>query len=483
MANEVMMQSFEWDTWADGSFYKNLKRDAKKLKEAGIDALWLPPMTKGGSDMDVGYGIYDLWDLGEFDQQGTVRTKYGTKEELHEAIDALHEAGIKCYADVVLNHKANGDEKEKFKAIMVDQNNRTQDVGEETEIEAYTHFTFDGRGAKYSDMDWHWYHFTGVDYDDITGTSAIYRILGDGKYWDDDVSNEKGNFDYLMNMDIDHNHPEVREEIFKWVDWFIEETKVDGFRYDALKHISEEFIHDLSAHIIEENGIENFYLFGEFWQYSKEAMEGYMESTSYNVDLFDVPLHFHLEEASKSNGNYDMRKIFDNTIVGDFPEEAVTFVDNHDSQPGQGLESWVEDWFKEIAYALILFRKDGYPCVFAGDYYGLCGPVKTDSKEEMINNMIKVRKSYSYGDQDDYFDDPSVIGWVRRGDDDHKPLAVLLSIGDNAEKQMHVGEAEAGATYVDLSGKNDEVVIDEEGNGLFTVGGGQVTYWANKESL
>ena len=189
MANEVMMQSFEWDTWGDGSFYKNLRKNAKKLKENGIDALWLPPMTKGESDMDVGYGAYDLWDLGEFDQKGTIRTKYGTKEELHQAIDALHKAGIKCYADVVLNHKGNGDEKEKFQAIMVDQNNRTIDVSDAHDIEAWTHFTFPGRAGKYSEMQWHWYHFTGVDYDDLSGTSAVYRIVGDGKYWDDKVSN------------------------------------------------------------------------------------------------------------------------------------------------------------------------------------------------------------------------------------------------------------------------------------------------------
>ena len=108
MANEVMMQSFEWDTWADGSFYKNLSKNAKKLKENGIDSLWMPPMTKGSSDMDVGYGAYDLWDLGEFDQKGTIRTKYGTKEELLKAIKDLHQVGIKCYADVVLNHKGGG---------------------------------------------------------------------------------------------------------------------------------------------------------------------------------------------------------------------------------------------------------------------------------------------------------------------------------------------------------------------------------------
>ena len=182
-------------------------------------------------------------------------------------------------------------------------------------------------------------------------------------------------------------------------------------------------------------------------------------------------------------GEYDMRKIFDSTIVKEYPAQAVTFVDNHDSQPGQSLDSWVEDWFKEIAYALILLRKDGYPCIFAGDYYGLIGNVKKDGQKEMLDKILAARKKHNYGEQDDYFDHPSVIGWVRRGDEAHKPLAVLTSIKDMAEKQMFVGEGEAGATYVDLSGKNEEVVIDENGNGKFTVGPGQVTYWAKKESI
>ena len=44
-------------------------------------------------------------------------------------------------------------------------------------------------------------------------------------------------------------------------------------------------------------------------------------------------------------------------------------MDNHDTQPCQSLESWVEPWFKPLAYALILLRRDGYPCVFQGDYH------------------------------------------------------------------------------------------------------------------
>lgn len=478
----VMMQAFEWDTPADGGYYKFLKENAKKIKDAGIDALWLPPMCKGGGDQDVGYGIYDLWDLGEFDQKGTVRTKYGTKKELLEAIDELHKNDIKVYADVVLNHKGNADFEEEFMARMVDQNNREKDVSEDMKIKAWTGFNFPGRAGKYSDFVWHYYHFTGVDYDANTDTKAIFRILGDGKYWDEGVSDEKGNFDYLMNADIDHSHPEVREEIFKWVDWFIEETKVDGFRYDALKHISDEFIYDLSKHIMEKKK-DDFYLLGEYWQYDEGQIDGYLDDTDWKIDLFDVPLHFHFEEASKSNGNYDMRNIFNNTIVKNHPLQAVTFVDNHDSQPGQSLDSWVEDWFKEIVYSLILFRKDGYPCIFAGDYYGLKGEIKKDPLKEMIDKMLYVRKKYSFGNQDDYFDNPQVVGWVRRTDADTSSLAVLISIGDMAEKQMFVGKEEAGKTYIDLSGKNkNQVTIDEDGNGMFNVGPGSVSYWAAKEN-
>ena len=469
-----MMQAFEWDTPADGGYYKFLKENAKKIKDAGIDALWLPPMCKGGGDQDVGYGIYDLWDLGEFDQKGTVRTKYGTKEELLEAIDELHKNEIKVYADVVLNHKGNADFEEEFMARMVDQNNREKDVSEDMKIKAWTGFDFPGRAGKYSGFVWHYYHFTGVDYDANTDTKAIFRILGDGKYWDEGVSDEKGNFDYLMNADIDHSHPEVREEIFKWVDWFMEETGVDGFRYDALKHISDEFIYDLSKHIMEKKK-EDFYLFGEYWQYDEGQIDGYLNDTDWKIDLFDVPLHFHMQEASKSNGNYDMRNIFNNTIVENHPLQAVTFVDNHDSQPGQSLDSWVEDWFKEIAYSLILFRKDGYPCIFAGDYYGLKGEIKKDPLKEMIDNMLDVRKKYSFGDQDEYFDNPQVVGWVRRTDADTSSLAILISIGDMAEKQMFVGEEEAGKVYIDLSGNNkNTVTIDEDGNGVFNVGPGSV---------
>ncbi len=61
-------------------------------------------LQRGRGSDDVGYGVYDLYDLGEFAQKGTVATKYGTRPEYLEAIAALHRYGVAVYADIVLDH-------------------------------------------------------------------------------------------------------------------------------------------------------------------------------------------------------------------------------------------------------------------------------------------------------------------------------------------------------------------------------------------
>ena len=109
----------------------------------------------------------------------------------------------------------------------------------------------------------------------------------------------------------------------------------------------------------------------EYWSPDLPALTHYLDSCGKTMCLFDVPLHFNLMRASCSGGNFDMRRLFDGTLVDARPERAVTFVDNHDTQPGQALQSWVQGWFKPLAYALILLRQGGTPCVFYGDYYGI----------------------------------------------------------------------------------------------------------------
>lgn len=51
-----------------------------------------------------------------------------------------------------------------------------------------------------------------------------------------------------------------------------------------------------------------------------------------------------------------------------------------------------------LAYALILLRKGGLPCVFYGDYYGIPSQ-NVCAKKEMLDNMMQIRKQYAYGEQ------------------------------------------------------------------------------------
>ena len=189
MQNGTMLQYFHWYFPGDGGLWKKLKNDADALVEMGITAVWLPPAFKANAGgMSVGYDVYDLYDLGEFDQKGSVRTKYGTKQEYITAINAAHSKGLQVYTDIVVNHLAGADEPEKIKARKVDPENRNEFISEPYDIEAYTKFTHPGRKGKYSAFVWDHNCFTGVDYDNLNKETGIYSILNEyGEGWEDVV--------------------------------------------------------------------------------------------------------------------------------------------------------------------------------------------------------------------------------------------------------------------------------------------------------
>ncbi|KIL49457.1 alpha-amylase [Jeotgalibacillus soli] len=483
--NHTMMQFFEWHVKADGDHWKRLRDAAPELKERGIDSVWLPPVTKGQSGDDNGYGVYDLYDLGEFDQKGTIRTKYGTKDELLEAIKACHNVGINIFIDVVMNHKAGADETEVFQVVEVDAENRLEDISDPHDIEGWTKFTFPGRGDKYSSFKWSFEHFNGTDYDAKEEKDGFFRIVGDNKGWNENVDDEFGNYDYLMFANIDYKHPEVKNEMINWGKWLADELNCNGYRLDAIKHIDHEFITEFAKQVREHRDGE-FYFVGEFWNPELAVCEEFLAETDYQVDLFDVPLHYKLHEASQAGEDFDLSTIFVDTLVNSHPMNAVTFVDNHDSQPNESLESWVEDWFKQSAYALVLLRKDGYPVVFYGDYYGIGGEEPVESKKEAIAPLLYARNNKAYGDQDDYFDHPNTIGWVRFGVEEieRSGCAVVISNGNEGEKRMYVGKERAGEEWLDMTNsREDKITIDDDGFATFTVNAKSVSVWALPDEM
>ena len=492
MQNGTMIQYSHWYTPADGQLWNEVKENAGRLAEMGISAVWLPPASKGSKGAySEGYDVYDLYDLGEFDQKGSVRTKFGTKQELIEAVQALKEAGHQVIVDIVLNHLGGGDETERIHVVKVNSEDRNEVISDPIEIEAFTKFTYPGRNKKYSEFIWNHQCFSGVDYDHSTGENAIYNILQEwGDDWEVMIDDEKGNYDYLMFNDIEFRNPAVREELNRWAKWFHDTVPFDGVRLDAVKHISPKFYNEWLDKLREATGKEIFAV-GEYWAPGNlELLLRYIDATEGRMSLFDSALQHKLHHASKSGNEFDLSTILDDSLMNAFSEKAVTVVDNHDTQPLQSLEAPVEHWFKPHAYALILLRDQGYPCIFYPDLHGANytdkGRDGNDyeiflNKVEELPDLLKARKENAYGMQRDYFDHANCIGWTREGDDEHSGCAVLLTNGDEGHKQMEIGERYAGKTFIDLLRKHPaEVIINEKGWGEFYVTPGSVSVWIEK---
>ncbi|BCS20317.1 alpha-amylase [Aspergillus puulaauensis] len=483
--NSLTFQAFEWHVPADRQHWRRLRLALPGLKAIGVDSLWVPPGCKGMDAHGNGYDIYDLYDLGEFDQKGATSTKWGSREELEELVKDAHEIGLGVYWDAVLNHKAGADYPEKCQAVKVDPKRRNVEVSTPLEIEGWVGFDFNGRGDVYSSMKYRSQHFSGVDWDDKSRENAIFRILGPNKNWARDVSTENGNYDYLMFADLDLSHPEVREDLLNWGTWITKELALDGMRLDAAKHMSTGFQKAFAEHIRKTTN-PDFFVIGEYWTGDIRELVGYLEQMQYTVSAYDVPLLNKFSTLSRTRGA-DLRSVFKDTLVQRKPQHAVTIVTNHDTQPGQMMDTPIAAWFKPLAYALILLRKEGHPCVFYGDLYGIRKNVKTPMKpacKGKLPILTQVRKDFAYGEQQDYFDATNCIGFIRYGNARHPTgLACVMSNAGPATKRMYVGPGHINEEWTDVlrlgSTDTPSVIIDKWGYGEFPVGGMSVSVWVD----
>lgn len=498
--NGTILQYFDWDSNGDGQHWVRVKNSAQSWADKGVTAFWLPPAYKGGAGSnDVGYGVYDIFDLGEFQNRwepaGTVRTRWGTKDQYIQAIDAAHNANIQVYGDIVLNHMTSADDVDTTTMVRVDKENRNIEYWADFSAEVYTKFTFPNRmqangTLKYNNFKWNWYHFDGVDWTKTYGNDGcndcrIYKFRGTGKGWDPQVSSEKGNYDYLMGADVDFQHPDVRSHLKIWGVWYTNIAKLDGFRIDATKHIMSSYFNEWLYHVRQATGKPNAFALSEYWEYDITKLNNYVNSVNSNANdkmsAFDVPLHgrFHTASNQGSSNPYNMQYLLADTLVAHQPARAVTFVDNHDTLEGRALVSKVQDWFKPLAYATILLRQDGYPTVFLGDHEGV--PGKVASHGWIIDQMLKARKNHAYGRQNDYFDNSDIVGWTREGDGEHwYGLAVLINDNRSAGggKWMYVGNSHANQCFSDVTNAvTSQVCANSSAWAYFTVPAGKATVW------
>ncbi|OAT26866.1 cytoplasmic alpha-amylase [Buttiauxella ferragutiae ATCC 51602] len=495
MRNPTLLQFFHWYYPGGGKLWAEVAERAATLNDIGVNMVWLPPAYKGSSGgYSVGYDSYDLFDLGEFDQKGSVPTKYGDKAQLLAAIKALQENDISVLLDVVVNHKMGADEKERICVNRVNEENRNEIDDGVIECEAWTRYTFPVRAGKYSQFIWDYKCFSGVDHIENPTEDGIFKIINDytGEGWNDQVDDELGNFDYLMGENIDFRNHAVTEELKYWARWVMAETGCNGFRLDAVKHIPAWFYKEWIEHV-QEVAEQPLFIVAEYWSHEVDKLQEYIAQVDGKTMLFDAPLQMKFHQASKQGREYDMSQIFTGTLVEADPFHAITLVANHDTQPLQSLEAPVEPWFKPLAYALILLRENGVPSVFYPDLFGASYDDEGGDGEtyhidmpviEQLDDLIHARELFAHGVQTLYFDSPNCIAFSRSGTDEHPGCVVVLSNGDEGEKTITLGDNYGGKNWRDYLGNRQETVTtDANGSATFACNGGSVSVWVIEEVL
>ncbi|MCO5044443.1 MAG: alpha-amylase family glycosyl hydrolase [Kiritimatiellae bacterium] len=240
---EVMMQWFETD-WDE--MYQKLPRAAL----AGYDSLWVPPPTKapiGASTKwaNVGYNLYDRFDIGDVPQRGTLETRYGSRGSLRAMVDNAHNLGIKIIPDIVMNHNANGPDFREYPGM------RPTDFHVQWQ-EGYVN-TLNFKRAPRMDQ---WYHnegYGGTMWMDLAGLADIrtedHPLNGDPKRF----TGEKYGFNFVDGTSYfrhigqydlypyAYTNELASEMLYRWIVWLGNAMDYDGLRLDAGKHVPYEF--------------------------------------------------------------------------------------------------------------------------------------------------------------------------------------------------------------------------------------------------
>jgi alpha-amylase len=470
--NKTLMQTFYWEM-NKGEYKEKYPEEAKlwnlladradDLANVGITELWVPAANKAHEEQDEGYGTYDLWDLGEFDQVNTVRTKYGTREELEKAITKLHQEGIKVYYDAVFNHRIAAGYENVEDSILAS--------GEQ--VKTYTKFyPLKGRQKYYSKADqwkWDWQAFDGVDYAVDKGNMAPQNFKG--KEWDNTF--EK---DYLLAADVDYQNENVKDEMKEWGVWIINDIGFDGFRLDAVKHIDSDFISEWLTYV-QENTDKDVFVVGEAWIENTMGLTFYLygiDNSDYTV--FDFPLRNTFENLR--SGTMNMTALGKAGMVNKtgFKDRAVTFIDNHDTGRDHVEYKAPINNRKYQAYTYILMREHGLPMVYWKDYY-------QDGMKENINKLLKARRYFAYGPGHEVDNnDINTYSYVRAGLADIPGTGLVMMISQGVSGDIttkRINSTKPNTEFYDITGNIEgRVITDAEGYGEFKVKNDEATGWS-----
>jgi len=389
--------------WCGGNI-KALMDKLGYLKRMGVTALWLNPIFEQVplSDSYHGYGTFNFLNTD---------SRYGTREDLKDLVDAAHKEGIRVILDIILNHA--GDV-----FAYKGEHRYYYHEGKVWPVEGYRK---DGGG--YLDMasphisSWPKSAVWPIEFQD----KEIWARKGEIRSWDDFPEYIDG--DFFSLKEIEHGSaikdPAVAWDLKRRINAFqgglglkylcdvykfwIGYADIDGYRIDTVKHMEPGAVR-IFANVIHEYaqslGKENFYLIGEVTGGRVNAFN-IVNYTGIDAALGinDIPDKLeNLAKGKRSPGNPNTIvqegyfDLFRNSLLDDknthqwYAKHVVTMFDDHDQVGvdykyrfcGESIGSY---HLLRPALGLNL-TTIGIPCIYYGTEQGFNGADhRTDNKE------------------------------------------------------------------------------------------------------
>ncbi|WP_378185312.1 alpha-amylase [Aquimarina sp. W85] len=337
----VMMQAFYWDVPSGGTWWNTIKNKVSAWSNAGVDAIWLPPVSKAqNGKFSMGYDPFDYYDFGQYNQMGSTETRFGSKTELEQLINSAHANQLSVIADIVINHNSGGDSE-----FNIFKNSNT-----------YTKYTPKSNLFNRTQYDFH---------------------------PNDYHNNDSGVFGGFA--DLCHHTSYVQDWLWKKSNsvakYYKYTMKFDGWRFDYVKGFEPWVARDW------KNAVGGFSV-GEYWDGNAATLQWWTDQAQ--MSAFDFACYYKMRDAFQGKNL--------NALQGDMlwkrnASRAVTFVTNHDTDEIQNN--------KLLAYAYILTH-EGYPALFYQDYEEWLDKSALNNLIWIHNNLAAGNTSNLYTDTDEY---------------------------------------------------------------------------------
>ena len=379
--NGVMMQSFYWDVEPRGEWWSILTDHLTDWSESGIDRLWLPVATKGQSGgYSMGYDPSDYFDFGEFDQHGTVITRFGSRKDLESLIDKAHELKLEVIADIVINHNSGGGE----------EYNPYRDKN--------TYSLFDENHGNASGM-----------------FNRTYE-----NFYPNSTSNYDDGSLFYEETNLDHNQEYVQDWLWKSENsvakYYQTVMGFDGWRFDYVLGFEPWVI---KAWLTEVGGFS----VSELWDGNPQVLAKFVDETGSGV--FDFSTFYKLEEALDRFN--DLTYLDKEMLWQTHPKKAVTFTANHDTEKDTNEDNKIAPENKLKAYAYILTHP-GYPTLFYSDY-------ENPDFKTPLKQLIQIHNSLAVGPTQILYVDNDEYIMKRDGDGENPGLILYINNSDTVKRR------------------------------------------------